>query len=300
MMRSVALLLIGVPALLSAQQQRAVDSLAAEAARGAARYADRRVAASDGYRRIGPDFPGMGEHWLNTPALLSGKLDANRPTILIYANIGGVSKLLGVGFVTTTRGDESANGAPGWPEVWHEHSGLLSDESGVAPSVSAHDGTHVWVLHAWTTLENPGGRFSPDNWALPFIRAELDVPAHPDADAALALAMLNGGDVYLRDVLTDAGMRTPVRASHVDSVLARSRARVATLVAARRSPRMLSDDDLSMLRAEWRSMSEALRGLLGPEVERYLAPPHASPHADHHDQRKPTNPFTDSRSFDAS
>ncbi|MEO5816702.1 MAG: hypothetical protein ABIT20_15620 [Gemmatimonadaceae bacterium] len=273
MMRALALLLLVAPALLSAQRH-AIDSLAAEAARGAAGYADRRSAAADGYRRIGPDFPGMGEHWLNTAMLLSGKIDAKRPTILIYANIAGEPKLLGAGFVTTTRGDESALGVPGWPDAWHEHSGLLADESGVAPGASAQGGTHVWVLHAWTALVNPGGQFTPDNWALPFLRAGLDVPEHADADAARALAMLHGGDVYLRDVLTDAGMRTTVRASAVDSVLATTRMRVQSLVDGRRAVLSLSLDELSALRSEWHMMSASLRSLLGREVDRYLAAGH--------------------------
>jgi hypothetical protein len=271
-MRALSLLLLAAPALLSAQRQ-SIDSLAAEAASGSARYADRRAAAADGYRRVGPDFPGMGEHWLNTAMLLSGKIDAKRPTILIYANIAGAPKLLGAGFVTTTVGDEMA-GVPGWPDKWHEHSGLLVDESGVAPSASARSGTHVWVLHAWTTLANPGGQYAPDNWALPFVRAELDVPAHADADASRALAMLNGGDVYLRDVLTDAGMRTGARTSSVDSVLATARTRVASLVDARRAATSLSAEELSALRAEWRVMSESLRAVLGADVDRYLSPPH--------------------------
>jgi len=280
MMRALMILLV-VPGLLSAQRQ-ATDSLAAAAASGTARYADRRAAAADGYRRIGPDFPGMGEHWLNTAALLSGKLDANRPTILIYAPIAGESKLLGIGFVTTTRGDESAHGVPGWPEAWHEHSGLLADESGVAPGASAEGGTHVWVLHAWTTLDNPGGKFTPDNWALPFVRAGLDVPAQTDADAARALAMVYGGDVYLRDVFTDAACASPSRAAAVDSVLANARARIASRVGARRARNALSADELSALRGEWKSMSDSLRTLLGPDVNRYLAPPHASPSDAHH------------------
>ncbi|MEO8334657.1 MAG: esterase-like activity of phytase family protein [bacterium] len=279
-MRTFVALLLCVPTLVSAQHS-ATDSLAAEAARGAWRYADRRVAAADGYRRIGPDFPGMGEHWLNTAMLISGKLDANRPTILIYAPIAGAPKLIGVGFVTTTRGDESADGVPGWPEAWHEHSGLLADESGVAPGASARGGTHVWVLHAWTTLANPDGKFSPDNWALPFLRAGLDVPEHADADAARPLAMLHGGDVYLRDVLTDAGMRTPSRASAVDSVLATTRTRVQSLIGARRVATALSYDELASLRGEWMAMATALRSVLGRDVERYLAPPHASPNEAH-------------------
>ncbi|MDB4891286.1 MAG: hypothetical protein JWL61_3141 [Gemmatimonadetes bacterium] len=288
MRRTLIAMLLVAPSLLSAQRQP-TDSLAAAAVIGTARYADRRTAAADGYRRIGPDFPGMGEHWLNTAMLLSGKLDANRPTILIYAPIAGEVKLLGVGFVTTTRGDETAHDVPGWPAAWHEHSGLLADESGVAPSASAQGGTHVWVLHAWTTLANPDGKFTPDNWALPFLRAGLDLPAHADADAARALAMLNGGDVYLRDVLTDAGLRTPARSVAVDSALASSRERVASVVSARRASKALSPDELSALCGEWRAMSRSLRTLLGPDIDQYLAPPHASP-SDAHQHRATGEP----------
>ena len=280
MNRALVAMLLVAPTVASAQQ-RAIDSLAAAAATGTTRYADRRAAAADGYHRIGPDFPGMGEHWLNTAVLLSGKLDASRPTILIYAPIANEVKLLGVGFVTTTRGDETAHGVAGWPDAWHEHSGLLTDESGVAPSASVQGGTHVWVLHAWTTLANPGGKFTPDNWALPFLRAGLDVPAHADADVGRALAMVHGGDVYLRDVLTDAGLRTPARSMAIDSMLAIARERVVSVVSARQSPKLLTTDELSALRAEWHSLAASLRTLLGTGVDQYLAPPHASPSGVH-------------------
>jgi hypothetical protein len=102
--------------------------------------------------------------------------------------------------------------------------------------------------------------------------------------------MLRGGDVYLRDVLTDAGMRSPSRSSAVDSALTSTRARVASLVSARRTKNALSADELSALRDEWTSMSHSLRTLLGPDVNRYLAPPHPSPNEAHHHRAMEKHP----------
>ena len=264
------------PYVVGAQRTKyaALDSLASETTRLTARYADRRIAAAEGYRRLGADFPSMGEHWLNTAALLDGRLDASRPTLLLYATIAGKPTLLGVGFVTTTRGDSSIPGVAGWPVAWHEHSGLLADESGVAPGKGSPTDTHVWVVHAWTSLRNPAGAFAPDNWLLPFARAQLPLPPVPDPLASLAVALATTGDVYLRGVLTDAGARTSLNAPAVDAAIASARARVLSLVSGARAKEALSSEDLSALRAEWLALAAALHALIGPSVERYLMPAH--------------------------
>ena len=98
-------------------ERATLDSLADETARRISRYADRRVAIAAGYRRIGTDFPSMGEHWLHTGALLAQRVDPDRPTILTYAVIDGRPTLLGAGYVITTRGHAPAT-APGWPDYW--------------------------------------------------------------------------------------------------------------------------------------------------------------------------------------
>src|SRR5438045_984807 len=137
-MRYSAIVLLAFPALLHAQPQHLspLDSLARAVDVGTARFADRREALAAGYRRIGPVFPGMGEHWLNIGVLLDNVVDATKPTLLIYATINNEPRLLGAGFATTTDQLQSSAKVPGWPEAWHEHSGLLVDESGVKPSTS--------------------------------------------------------------------------------------------------------------------------------------------------------------------
>lgn len=287
---SAALLLTAsaqAPSAATGSDRATLDSLAHETARRISRYADRRVAIAAGYRRIGTDFPSMGEHWLHASALLSQRIDPDRPTILAYAVIDGTPTLLGAGYVITTRGSESAT-APGWPVYWHEHSGLLADESGahVGAPQSSDSATHVWVLHVWSALPNPLGRYDSDNWALPFARAGIAPPAGLDANMGRVLSLaVAEGDEYLRRVLTDAGLRTadsraPLAPgttvdAEVDAAIEEARL-VAVAVAARvRTQGAMTATDAERLRGAWASLSQRLRSALGPAVDPFLVPPHA-------------------------
>jgi len=269
--------------MLGAQSLASFDSIAARAAIESARFADRRVAVADGYRRVGTDFPGMGEHWLNPDVMMRGAIDAARPTLLIYATMNGKPTLLGVGFVAVTRGDSEPTSLPGWPTAWHEHSGLLSDESGAGRHDTPHGGTHVWVSHVWTELENPDGRYAPDNWALPFARAGLRAPAVVDADAGRALSLAVGGDEYLRAVLADGGLRTTDNADRIDRLIVLARRAVDSVVASARAAGEIRGSDVALLRERWRSLHARLGAELGPAVDTLLATPHARhamPHGD--------------------
>jgi len=240
-----------------------IDSLIAETTRGTERFADRRAAAVAGYRRVGADFPGMGEHWLNVQALLKGGVDPSRPTLLIYADIGGQPTLLGAGFAVITHGDSAPTGLPGWPDRWHEHSGLLDEESG-APSGHTRDSatTHFWVMHAWTVLENPQGSFAADNWALPYLRSGRAVPTHIDAAAGRALSLTVGGDEFVRNLLTDANVRTSSNAAVIDSTIAAARSRAVA-----------SPNDASLI-ATWRALCDELSRIVGPQAVSLLEPSH--------------------------
>ena len=257
-----------------------LDSFADETARRIPRFADRRAAIAAGYRRIGTDFPSMGEHWLHPGALLAQRVDPDRPTILAYADIDGRPTLLGAGYVITTRGDAAAR-APGWPTYWHEHSGLLSDESGahVGAAQESDSATHVWVLHVWTALPNPLGRYDSDNWALPFARAGIEPPEGIDADIGRVFALaVAGGDEYLRRVLTDAGIRTreaSARDRAIDAAIEEARL-VAVAVAARAGGTgVLAAPDARALREAWDDLARRLRTAVGPAIEPFLVPPHA-------------------------
>ncbi|MEO7522277.1 MAG: hypothetical protein ABIW79_10715, partial [Gemmatimonas sp.] len=246
---------------MSAASRAALDSLAAASARLTLRYQDRRAAVADGYRRLGTDFPGMGEHWLHPGTLLTGRIDAARPTLLTYATVDGQSMLLALGFVVTTRGDSLANTTPGWPDVWHEHSGLFADESGARASAlqQSANATRVWVLHVWTMLENPAGRYAPDNWALPFRRAGLAARPGVDANVGRAFALAFGGDEYLRGVLSDAGLRNDANGNAVDAAIAAARATAVTIAERAHVAKEVRDEDTTSLRDLWKGLSESLR-----------------------------------------
>ncbi|MHB1298530.1 MAG: hypothetical protein ACYC0B_08390 [Gemmatimonadaceae bacterium] len=272
----------GIPAMPTESRRSSLDSLTDATALASTRYADRGLAIADGYRRIGTDFPGMGEHWLNTRTLLSERIDAAHPTMLVYARMLGVPTLVGVGFVLTTTGDSAPPLAPpGWPTAWHEHSGLLGDESaGVALVQAAADAarapaTRVWVLHVWNALENPAGRYVPDNWALPFARAGLVPPAGVEADAGRAFSLAVGGDAFLAAMLADAGFtQEPAARQAVDSLVAAALADAKQIVrrAELSGSREVSESDVAGLRATWRTLGQGLVAALGPEVARYMRP----------------------------
>lgn len=151
---------------------RDLDALAEAAARASTKYGERSVAIAAGYRRIGSDFPAMGEHWLRADALLHAEVDPERPTMLTYVTVASRPVLVGTGYVMTTRGDETPSDVAGWPAEWHEHSGLIAEESGARAPGATHahrgaatdrDRTRVWVLHIWTGATNPAGRYRADN-----------------------------------------------------------------------------------------------------------------------------------------
>jgi hypothetical protein len=264
-----------------------VDSLARVAERSSARFRDRRVAMAEGYRRIGSDFPGMGEHWVNPLALLHDVVDPERPSFLTYVTMDDAPRLMGVGFITTTTDSNRGPTVPGGAEHWHEHSGLLAEESGARPIAAGKNAegrtqsaTRVWVLHVWTSLENPEGQFAADNWSLPFVRAGLIPPALADADAARAfgLAGEERGDEFLRALLSDAELRTPATASATDSIISAARARALAIAARLPRERRPDEGSLTELRAVWREMAASLEQLLGGHTAALLAPHRARRH----------------------
>jgi len=252
--------------------QSPMDSIAFVVAQTAAQFADRRRAMAAGYRRVGGDFPSMGEHWINMEHFEADSIDPNHPSFLTYATINAVPQLLGVGFIATTVGTDTPTGLPGWPSLWHEHSGLLAEESAGAhaPSQSA---THVWVLHIWTVLPNPGGRYSADNWALPFARAGLTPPGNVSAEAGRALSLVVGGDEFLKGVLRDSHPMSHAAATGADDAIEGARQRVA-IVAQATSEGLVSAAQVSELQSIWSQLSVSLESRLGVHVASVLSPSH--------------------------
>lgn len=257
----------------------ALDRLMEEVGPAERAFSRQRDAIASGYRRVGTDFPGMGEHWVLPAALFAGRIDPAHPSLLIYATMAGAPRLVGVGFIVPVRGDSVPSDLPGWPDAWHEHSGLLADESGAAvghptPTIGA---TRIWVMHAWVGLTNPGGVNQADNWALPFARAGFPAPAGVEVLSGRAMSLIVGGDAYLRDLLADVGLRSTDDAATVDSLIAGAGARVEAIAHRARPRGALDAVDLDELRGVWASLTLDLRGILGDRVEAYLSG--ADPHA---------------------
>ena len=177
-------------------QQPGLPSAEAEAFRlGALRASERyrtpAQATLDGYRSVGPDFPGMGVHWLHLPSLINGKLDPDRPTLLCYIEIDGSPVLVNVAHGMALLGGQHPPTVAGLPpDPWHEHYGTVEEEMtrpnghGVSGQGEARrTGARVVLFHVWTT-PNPAGSFAQHNWTLPFLRAGLALPDEPSEFAA--------------------------------------------------------------------------------------------------------------------
>lgn len=200
----------GVDQILSQRGQQTVDTLPLpatpggsapflESARaGSARYRSADAAIADGFKRVGTEFPFMGEHWVNLPRVLENSFDASRPSVLIYVNSVKGRELAGVGYTALLAAGEKPPVSPAPESAWHEHNGSVIEES--LPGLhqdDGHEGGHktghesgqsgghksdnggtpdglrLAVMHAWVWTENPAGPFVTDNAALPFARAGI-------------------------------------------------------------------------------------------------------------------------------
>ena len=215
-----------------------VERVLARARDGTRRYRDRDVAIADGYRLIGPDFPGMGEHWIHLGLLLRGELDATRPPVLEYATIDGRPTLVGVAYaLPLLRGERPPDFPSG--HAWHDHTESVDEESLLLEQVgAAHEatGARIAMLHAWVWLANPAGVFASDNWTLPFARLGLPIPdGEVPAAAGRALALDAGGAVFTSMILRRVAKGSAADSVAIEQGVATARARVVRLLGERSS-----------------------------------------------------------------
>ena len=185
----------------------ATDSLTAafvHTAREATRRYQRLDAAiAAGYRPIGPDMPNMGEHWIHPHLAMRRTFDPALPAVLTYLRVQGDPVLTGVAYTAPVRPGESPP-ALALPEAhWHFHARTVLEEAVGHPAHAMPEGetpgNRLAMLHAWIWVTNPDGLFTPDNWALSFVRRGLSVPEDIPPGAAKALFLLDGGvDYYVR------------------------------------------------------------------------------------------------------
>jgi hypothetical protein len=248
------------------------DAFLADAARAAARYSDRGEAHADGFRRLGPDFPGMGTHWVQTRRIVSGVLDGDRPAVLCYADIGGELRLVGLAYTLPLAPDESPPAEPLGLDVWHDHSGEVSEESLLLShpsSISAPEpGFRLSMVHVWLPLTNPDGIFAQNNWRLPFLRAGLEVPSRLSSEAARGVSLATSGIEYYRELLRWAVPEAD-DSEVIEAILRRRAGEAEALVG---SKRVLSPADLSALAETWRGLWADLERSLAPAIYVRIAP----------------------------
>lgn len=277
---SFALLLAGAANAQSFAEQEwqpadtAISRFIALGRAGTSRYREQRVAVDDGYRRVGMDFPGMGEHWVSLEYVITGLLDPARPAILSYTPIDGKPELVGAVYAIPIGPGEQPPMFPfGVPKAWHLHSGSVDDESLlldhdlVEPaqhSRGAHeDPTRLAVLHVWLWAENPAGLFATDNWSLPFRRLGLSTPASMtavtrDAARALSLTAGDGTEYFRRLIVAVTGPLTERETEAISETLAVGRREVDRWLGHRRVAPELSAAELETLADKWRTVTASI------------------------------------------
>lgn len=231
-----------------------------EAARaGAEKYRDRNVAIATGFRRLGRDFPSMGEHWAHPAKVVAGKFDIADPGMLTYATIDGKPTLIGVVYAIPLQRGQHPPALPDGVNAWHEHNGTVDEETFLPEHGGEHSrelpGTRLAILHVWTGLHNPAGPFSAENWALPFARLGLVAPATISEAAARALSLAAGQVEFYANMLDG---ELPASRGILRASLDQTAERARSIVVARQSGGKLSVEQLEALEKLWKGFTSGI------------------------------------------
>ena len=134
----------------------------AQVRRATAKYHDVNVALADGFVSTltcvaSPDG-GMGIHYVNPPRLMDQEVNILEPEILLYAEVGGTLKLIGVEYWFSIGAPDTPvpDPAPPSPIIF----GRPLD--GPMPAHDPGQPPH-YDLHLWVWQGNPSGIFAPFN-----------------------------------------------------------------------------------------------------------------------------------------
>ena len=269
-----------VPGLLwwmAAGRLAAQADLVSAARAGTARYRDQAAAIEDGYRAVGPDFPGMGVHWVNKGLLLTGTVDPAHPPVLEYADFGGRPTLVGVAYAALVTDSAPQPLLPVPAGAWHTHAGTVDEESFLMSHAgvhSAHSQTHgprLAVAHAWIWLANPAGLYETDNWALPCARLGFTPPAGLSADAGRALALASGATAYFESLVRVVGAPDSAELVRLRAVLDQGARDVSRLVGHGTGNTPLAAALVPDLESSWRRVWATLLATTSPAVRQRLA-----------------------------
>lgn len=165
------------------------------------------TAIAEGYRKLGPDFPGMGEHWVQPGLVIAGEVDPRRPPVIAYTTRSGERVLVGFAFTRVLGPGEEVPRTVFPASAWHDHTGGVDEESlllsGPASMHPREEGFRLSMVHVWTHLPNPEHPLAQNNWALPFFRAGVAAPDSVSSDAARALSLAGIGLVFYERLLRE-------------------------------------------------------------------------------------------------
>ncbi len=233
-------------------------------------FKDRGAAILAGYRRIGPDVPSMGEHWISPRIVVADSFDVARPALLTFIKVDGKPVLTGVVYAIPLAVGQSPPQMFGPDALWHEHNGTL-DEEALLPDhhtkPSEAKSTRLAILHAWLWSPNPGGVFATENWTIPFLRLGLHPPEKFPEGAARALSLLSGSEPHFAGIAGIAGIAGSRDTEVVAPLLRECATRVAAILAgAKARGDGLTDFDVAQLDLLWTATMSAVAGVLGREV----------------------------------
>jgi hypothetical protein len=159
---TVALLLQGPGAVVSADQQHAVNNspgLVNDVRRGTSSFQDIDAARDAGYALAtgcvsGPQEGAMGVHYANGALIGDGLLNPERPELLMYEIRNGRATLVGVEFVVIADAWHATNAAPPVLKGQHFHYVGSPNRYGLPP---------FYELHVWAWRHNLNGAFADWN-----------------------------------------------------------------------------------------------------------------------------------------
>lgn len=185
-----------------------IDSFLTAARSAALRFPGPTDAIRAGYRKLGPDFPSMGEHWIHPGKVMAGSVDPNDPPVLSYATIDGQKTLVGMAFTAPLAADQAPPPHPFPKDVWHDHTNSVDEEAILLNHPSSLHGSadsyRIAMVHVWIPLENPDGVLAQHNWNLPFLRAGLDPWPDASDSARRGLSLAGAGRGYYQELVRRA------------------------------------------------------------------------------------------------
>ena len=215
-------------------------------------------AVAAGYRRIGPSFPGMGEHWIHPGLIVAGDVRPDRPPVLCYVRIAGEPRLIAVAFTVPLLAGDTPPSAPFGPDVWHDHSGGVDEESLLLTHPGSHTGatgSRLAMFHTWLWLDNPAGPLAQNNWRLPFLVAGVNAGGvQPSVDAARGLSLWTTEPDYYAALFDAAARLSSEERIALRRALDAQRAHIGAWVAHARSANKLESTDLAELEEFWSSL----------------------------------------------